>query len=225
MKFGMFFMLLHLLQILKFSNTNGTYIHRGLRFHLPLPLTGKLLSFSPLSLLRVHLFGGILIFLHLLFMFLLELLHSYWRSCFFLFNLSLSLSVIVVVLLLRPFFCFSLSFSSLVWQGFEIFIIWFVSGIQNCNFLPGYSETRVIGFSICNWSLFRSKKLNKSKIFIPSCQFIFDLPYIFNRGNRFKKFQEQTFLYITEDGSSQHQTTILSWLLSKRSGWGLCAVA
>ena len=76
-----------------------------------------------------------------------------------------------------------------------------------------------------NSSLFGCEKLNKSKIFIPSCHFIFDLSNISHRGNRFKKFQEQTFLYITEDGSSEHQAAILSWLLSKRSGWRLGAVA
>ncbi len=217
----------HLLSIIEFTTASGAYVHYCLYFHLFLPLLSQLLCSTAFKLLLIHFFRdyGLLLFFELLLTFLLELLHCYWRSGFFLLYLSLPLTMVVIILLLRFIFCPLFSFTSLVWQRFEVVVIRLIPWIHDGNTLTSYFEIRLIRYFIGLCSLFRWKELNKSKIFKLSSKFIFDLPDISYWHHSLEGLQQHIFLYLSDNWSSNHQATILCRLFFRITRRRLCAIA
>lgn len=227
MKFWHFLVNFHLLGIIKFTTASWAYVHYCLDFHLFLPLLGQLLGCTPSALLLVHFFWdyGLLLFFELLLTFLFELLHSYWRSCFFLLDLSLSLTVVVIILLLRFILRLFFSFTSLIWQRFEVIIIRLITRIHDSNTLSGYFEIGFVSNFIGLCCFLRGKELNKSEIFELPCKFIFNLSDISHRHHSLEGLQQYILLYLSNNRSSNHQTAVFCRLLFKITRRWLGAVA
>lgn len=220
-------MYFHLLRVCEFTATDRANIHYSLCLHLFLPLLCQLLSCTTLALFLAHLFWHyrLLLFFYLLLSFFFELLHSYWRSSFFLLDLSLSLTMIVVIFLLRSIFCSFFSFTCLVRQRLEVIVIRFVARVHNSDSLTCYSEIGFISNFVGLGCFLRWKEFNKCKIFEFTCEFVFNLSNISDRNHSLESLQQYVFLDLSNNWSSNHQTAILSRLLFEIARRWLSAVA
>jgi hypothetical protein len=106
-----------------------------------------------------------------------------------------------------------LTLPRLIRKRFEVILIWFVTGIHYCYFLPIYFKIRIVCFLECNCCLIRRVELNKGKILKCSCQLIFDLPNILYWSELLKQLKQSRLLDIANCISPKHQTAILSWFL------------